>query len=230
MPGNKFIIEPETRPLTLFAIAVTGVLVSAFLGGSTNAVNGLVSPRYFVTILRWHDVTDVWRASIAQGVFEGFCFGVFFSLVFTTTTGIITGASCSYGFAVKHLFGVLLGAYLCWAIGGLAAMGLATLSPEFYSRTFIGVPQEFGERLAYAWVGGSIWGAELGGLLSVVLGLVVLQANWRRLRHATGQDRQKQEAQEGQQRQSTPTEERIQGQHPYATDHRIQGRNPEQPG
>ena len=92
MPGNNFLIEPETRPVTLFAIAVTGVLASAFLGGSTNAINGLVSPRYFVTIMGWNDVTDVWRASIAQGLFEGFCFGLFFTLLFTVGTGIITGA------------------------------------------------------------------------------------------------------------------------------------------
>lgn len=181
MPSNDIIIEPESRPLTLFAIAVSGVLASAFLGGSTNAVNGLVSPRYFVTILGWHNVADVWRASIAQGIFEGFCFGVFFSLVFTAGTGTITGASCRYGFAFKHLVWILAGAYLGWIIGGLAGMGLATLSPEFYSQTFFGVPREFGERLAYAWVGGSIWGAELGGLVSVVLGLVVLRASWKRL-------------------------------------------------
>jgi hypothetical protein len=61
-------------------------------------------------------------------------------------------------------------------------MGLAVLSPEFYRRAFIGVPEEFGSMLKYAWVGGSIWGLELGGLLSVVLGLVVLRGNWLRSR------------------------------------------------
>ena len=61
-----------------------------------------------------------------------------------------------------------------------AAIGMATLSPEFYRRTFIGVPEEFGPMIRYAWVGGSIWGAEFGGLISVVVGLVVMRANWRR--------------------------------------------------
>lgn len=171
----------RTRPLALGAIAVTGVLASGFLGATTNAVNGRVSPRYFVTILGWNDVADVWRASIAQGALEGLLFGVFFSLVFTTATGIITRAACTYWFAFKHLLGILLGANICWALGGLAAMSLASLSPEFYRHAFIGVPVERGPMLRYAWVGGSIWGAELGGLVCVILGLVVLRANWRRV-------------------------------------------------
>jgi hypothetical protein len=156
-------------------------MASGFLGGTTNAVNGWVSPTYFVTILRWQGVEDVWRASIAQGIFEGLIFGVFFSLVFTIATGIITRASCTLGFALRHLLGILAGVYVCWAFGGLAAIGLAALSPEFYRRAFYGVPQEMGPMLRYAWVGGSIWGAELGGLVSVLIGLVVLRANWRRL-------------------------------------------------
>jgi hypothetical protein len=61
-------------------------------------------------------------------------------------------------------------------------MGLAAPSPEFYRRAFIGVPEEFGPMLGYAWAGGSIWGLELGGLLSVVLGLIVLRGNWLRSR------------------------------------------------
>jgi hypothetical protein len=63
-------------------------------------------------------------------------------------------------------------------------MLLATLSPEFYRRTFIGVPVGVRPMLAYAWVGGSIWGLEIGGLMSVVLGLVVLRANWSRVAHS----------------------------------------------
>jgi hypothetical protein len=172
--------QPPTRPLTLFAVALSGVAASALLGAATNAVNGAVSPRYFITILHWHDVENVWRASIAQGVFEGLCFGLFFSLLFTAGTGVLTGAACDYAFAFKHLLGVVAAALAFWAVGGLAAMGLATLSPEFYRRAFLGVPDEFGPMLAYAWVGGSIWGVQLGGLVSVVLVLVVMRANWLR--------------------------------------------------
>jgi hypothetical protein len=74
-------------------------------------------------------------------------------------------------------------------------MGLASLSPDFYRRAFIGVPEEFGEMIRYAWVGGSIWGAQFGGLVSVVVGLVVLRANWRR---RPGQSRLDVDAEQGQ--------------------------------
>lgn len=173
-------IENPIRPVALFGVAVTGVVATAFLGALTNSINGYVSPHYFVTVLRWGNVEDVWRASVAQGVFEGLLFGLFFSLVFTFGVGFITRAACTYGFALRYIAGVIAGAFASWLIGGTAAMLLATLSPEFYRSAFIGVPREFDAMLAYAWVGGSIWGVQLGGLVCVALGLVVLRANWRR--------------------------------------------------
>jgi hypothetical protein len=171
--------QPAARPLDLAAIAVTGVAFSGFLGATTNAVNGLVSPLYFVTVLHWKGVADVWRASIAQGFFEGLLFGLLFSLVFTTACGLITGAACPFRVAAKHLLGILGGSYACWALGGLAGVALACLSPEFYRHAFHGVPAEPGSMIRYAWVGGSIWGAEFGGVIAVILGLVILQSNWR---------------------------------------------------
>ena len=81
---------------------------------------------------------------------------------------------------------IVAATYACWVLGGLIAMGLAALSPEFYRRAFIGVPQEFGPMLRYAWVGGSIWGAEFGGLLSLAIGLVLFRAKWRRHPAAAG--------------------------------------------
>ena len=174
------ISEPPTRPFALGAVALTGVALCALVGGATNAVNGLVSPLYFVTVLNWHGVEDVWRAAIAQGIFEGLLFGLFFTLIFTIGAGIITGVSCTWLFAFKHLAGVAGGACIFWVLGGVAAMALATISPEFYRATFFGVPDGRGDMLAYAWVGGSIWGVELGAFVCVIIGLVVLRANWRR--------------------------------------------------
>jgi hypothetical protein len=180
MDDGEIVCERPLRPLDLVGIAVTGVLAGGVLGATTNAVNGAVSPAYFVTVLGWQGVADVWRASVAQGAFEGLLFGVIFSLLFTSLVGIITRASCPYSLALKHLLGIVAATYGCWTLGGLAAVGLASLSPEFYHRTFFGVPERGGEMLRYAWVGGSIWGAELGGLVSVILGLVAFRADWRR--------------------------------------------------
>ncbi|HEY1066482.1 MAG TPA: hypothetical protein VGE52_10250 [Pirellulales bacterium] len=179
-------IAPPTRPLALIAVALTGVFLGAALGAASNAVNGWVSPLYFVNILHWDDVQDVWRAAIAQGVFEGLATGLLFSLIFTAGAGYITGAACRYGFAIKHLLGIVAGAAGLWALGGLLAMGLAALSPEFYRRAIIGVPDDFREMLAYAWVGGSLVGLQIGGFAALVIGLVILRANWRRAVAAGG--------------------------------------------
>jgi len=173
-------VELPTRPLALFALAVTGVFTCGAIGALTNAVNGAVSPQYFIANMGWQGVEDVWRASISRGIFEGLLFGVGFSLVFTVGVGLITRAGCTYGFAARHLTGIVAGALVCWVLGGVAALVLAAISPEFYRQTFNGVPQDFGGTLCYAWVGGSIWGVELGGFACTVIGLVVLRANWQR--------------------------------------------------
>jgi hypothetical protein len=63
-----------------------------------------------VTVLGWQGVEDLWRASIAQGVFEGLCFGVFFSLLFAPGVVLMTRASCRFEFAAQHLLGIFTGA------------------------------------------------------------------------------------------------------------------------
>jgi hypothetical protein len=176
--SNKVQVSIRARPLALVSLASTGVLAGAIFGATTNAVNGWVSPGYFVRILRWGDVGDVWRASIAQGIFEGLLYGFLFSMIFTGAVGFVSKAACPYSVGVRYLLGILISAYGCWALGGLAAMGLAALSPDFYRNTFIGVPDDSREMLRYAWVGGSIWGAILGGLVSVTLGVIIFRAGW----------------------------------------------------
>ncbi len=86
----------RTRPMALVLIALTGVAAGAALGAITNSINGLVSPLYYRNILGWYEVNDIWRASIAQGIFEGLLFGLLFSSVFTVVIGIVSKAQCSY--------------------------------------------------------------------------------------------------------------------------------------
>ena len=176
--------QPENAcPVALVLIAATAIGSGVVIGASTNAINGVVSPLYFRNIMRWHDIEDIWRASIAQGIFEGLIYGVTFSVVFTLVVGLVSRVRCSFNFAFQHMFVIILAIYCCWAVGGLVAMGLATLSPEFYRNAFIGVPDDFAPMLRYAWVGGSIWGAMFGGLLALVIGSVVFAIRWGRFQH-----------------------------------------------
>lgn len=170
----------RARPYALIGLAATTILAGAMLGAGTNAINGTVSPRYFVTILRWDHVADIWRASVAQGILEGLVFGAGFALIFTLVVGIVTRAGCTYAAGARCLLWIMAGACGCWVLGGVLAMGLASLSPDFYRNTFIGVPNETAAMLRYAWVGGSIWGVEMGGALSVAAGLVIFSVRWRR--------------------------------------------------
>jgi hypothetical protein len=168
------------KTVRVVAIALTCVVLGALIGGTTNMVNGAVSPQYFKNIMRWDDVTHIWRASVAQGIFEGLIYGVLFAALFAAVYGIVTRGECTYGYAARFLLccgGAIL---TCWAIGGMIAMGLAVLSPEFYRNTFIRVPKEFGAMLKYAWVGGSIWGGQIGGVLTGILGSVIFRNTWRR--------------------------------------------------
>ncbi len=170
----------EAKPVALILIAAAAIVGGALIGASTNAINGAVSPLYFRNVMGWQDVQQIWRASVAQGIFEGLIYGTLFAAVFTLVAGLVSRARCSFGFASRHLLLMMLAILVCWVAGGLAAMGLATLSPEFYQRSFIGVPADFGPMLRYAWVGGSIWGALFGALLTLVIGSIVFAIHWRR--------------------------------------------------
>ena len=175
----------RAKPMTLVGIALAALGAGAVLGALTNAVNGTVSPTYFRNILRWHHVEDIRRAAIAQGIFEGLIYGVLFSIVFTLVVGLVSRARATFSFALRHLIAAIAIALGAWCLGGVIAMALATLSPEFYRSTFIGVPSEFREMIKYAWVGGSIWGVLFGAALSVIITSVTAAADWRRRHRPT---------------------------------------------
>jgi len=168
----------QSNFLTIFSVALTCIFTGGFIGAITNMINGSISPNYFRIVMRW-DFKEIWIASVAQGIFEGLIYGVIFSLIFTTGFGIVTNGKATYNFALKQLFKIILIVLGCWIIGGILAVVLASLSPEFYKSHYYNVPKEKIEMIKYAWVGGSIWGGMIGGLLSAVFGVVVIKNNWK---------------------------------------------------
>jgi hypothetical protein len=168
----------QTNYLTIIWVALSCVLTGGLIGASTNAINGFVSPKYFQNILGWN-FQDIWSASIAQGIFEGLIYGVIFSIVFGATFAHVTKGQATYRFALNQLIRIIGCVYLCWTLGGLVAMGLAVLSPDFYRETFRQVPEDYGQMLGYAWVGGSIWGGMIGGLFGLLLGALGVRTNWK---------------------------------------------------
>lgn len=180
LPLNYAAPPPErpVRPAAVVEIAFTTVLAGMVIGASTNTVNGAVSPEYFASVMGWQ--SDIWWSSIEQGVLEGFVIGLVLSAVVTTTIGIATRGTCEYGAALRWLARVLLAVYGLWCVGGILGMLLAAWQPTFFRSFAIGVPEGRGQLLRYAWVGGSIWGAYLGGAFSVIVGLVRFSMNWRK--------------------------------------------------
>lgn len=166
-------------PSTMALIAASAVLGGACVGGTTNAINGAISPLYFRTIMRWEHTESIWRASVAQGVFEGLLYGCVFAVVYTSVVSLTTGGTCPFRVAFRQILGILIYIYGIWALGGMLAIGLAILSPEFYRETFYGVPDSHSEMLRYAWVGGSIWGALFGGAVTLIFGCIHFRMTWQ---------------------------------------------------
>ncbi|RUT73316.1 hypothetical protein [Ancylomarina longa] len=165
--------------LTISFVALTCVLSGGLIGAVTNMINGAVSPFYFQAIMNW-DFPNIWAACVAQGIFEGLLYGVIFSIIFTVSFGLVTKGLATYSFALKQLAKIIIVVFSCWVIGGLLAMFLATLSPEFYKSHFPLTPTDSAGMIKFAWVGGSIWGGMIGGLIGAILGIVVIKNSWNK--------------------------------------------------
>jgi len=156
----------QTDFLTIFFVATVCIISGGLIGAVTNIVNGKISPYYYQAIMHW-DFEDIWSAAIAQGILEGLLYGIIFSLIFTITFGL------------RQIIKLISLVFICWTLGGLLAIFLATLSPDFYKAHFPMTPSDKTEMIKFAWVGGSIWGGMIGGLLSAVIGIVMIKNNWR---------------------------------------------------
>lgn len=164
------------KPVSIVLLWLTTVFGAALLGLVTNAIDAQISEQYFRTVLGWRDVTEVTRAIIAQGIFEGLVCGLVLSTIFTVAITIISRAQCGYLFGLRFVLGLLGTALLLWAIGGALGVGLAWLSPEFFRSHFRGAPANLPDQLRYAWVGGSIWGVQFGGIAATFVFIALFGA------------------------------------------------------
>ena len=169
----------QSNYLTIFLVSIICIVSGGIFGAVTNMVNGLISPYYYKVIMHW-DFKDIWLAAVAQGILEGLLYGVFFSLIFTLTFGIVTKGQGTFSFAVKQILKLISLVFICWILGGILAMFLAVLSPEFYKAQFPMTPSDKTEMIKFAWVGGSIWGGMFGDILSAFIGIVMIKNNWRK--------------------------------------------------
>lgn len=168
----------ERKPLNLILLAVSLIAIGALIGATTNLINGNVSEEYFRIIMGWK-FDGIWKAAVLQGSFEGLIYGLIFSFIFTIGFATITKMKADWKFVKKQLKTIIILIYSFWIMGGIIAIVLAFVFPEGYDQFIYGVPKETLLRIGYAWVGGSIWGGMIGGVISVFYGLLVTNKDWK---------------------------------------------------
>jgi hypothetical protein len=170
--------DPINLVNTFLKLMLTGIVGALILGIFCNGINAKVCSEYYRIVLHWNfnfpvEPVSLFYVIIAQGIFEGLLFGIGFSLIFTIAALCIFKTECSYHLGLGYLAVIILGAFIGWFIGGIAGCGLALLSPEWilaqFMQGYISVSP-----IRFAWVGGSICGMELGGLIALPIAIILM--------------------------------------------------------
>ena len=163
------------KPLRICIVCISCIMLSGLIGLCTNLINAVISPEYFINIMHWEEVENLIRSAGAQGLYQGLGQGLFFALVFSCVYIISNNAELNILAVLKWIVCMGLASIGLWVIGGIIAIALSALSPEFYKQTFIGVPDGYAAMFRYAWVGGSIWGITFGGIIVMIIGTVLFR-------------------------------------------------------
>lgn len=146
-----------------------GLVGSMLIGAVTNAVNGRVAPLYFQVVLGWDG--DVPSAAIGQGLMEGAVIGLILGGIVAALFTLRTRGHGSTLSALRLVGTLLLLALGAWAVGGVFGLLMGAVSPGWFQQRFGLEPDA--AVWPVAWVGGSITGAELGAIITTLLGCVV---------------------------------------------------------
>ena len=101
--------------------------------------------------------------------------------------GLVSHLRSPLKFSAKTLFETLAFTLSLWVIGGINAILLALFIPQFYD-FFIGLPTSISDTINFAWVQGSMVGAQWGGLLAVCIACARFGARWKRLTKAAEEE------------------------------------------
>lgn len=167
------------KQLKTMGIAIICLFLPPLIGLITNLINSIISPLYFITIMRWSAEENIIKFAMLQGIYEGLFYGIFFAAVFICIYIFSLQSKVSLNNTFIWILCMAFADIILWAIGGISAIFLSILSPEFYRHTFIGVPDNFYEMIKYAWVGGSIWGLSFGGILVMIIGIVFYRSKYK---------------------------------------------------
>ena len=163
------------KPLKVCIVCMSCIMLSGLIGLCTNLINAVISPEYFINIMHWEQVESLIRSAGAQGLYQGIVRGLFFALVFSCVYIISNNAELNISAVLKWIISMGVASIGLWVIGGIIAIVLFALSPEFYKQTFIGVLDGHAAVFRYAWVGGSIWGISFGGIIVIIIGTVLFR-------------------------------------------------------
>ena len=150
-------------------------MLSGLIGLCTNLINAVISPEYFINIMHWEQVESLIRSAGVQGLYQGIVQGLFFALVCSCVYIISNNVELNISAVLKWIISMGVESIGLWVSGGIIAIVLFALSPEFYKQTFIGVLDRHAAVFRYAWVGGSIWGISSGGIIVIIIGTVLFR-------------------------------------------------------
>lgn len=157
-----------------------GALCGALIGIFTNAINGLISPTYFVVMMGWNtdSAFQIWARSMAQGALEGCGLGAFLGFILMISVGFTSRLHCPLKFSAPALFDTILVTLLLWFVFGFNAVLLALFAPQFYE-LFLSLPPSKGDAIRFAWVAGSVNSLGIGGLLAICFACARFNARWK---------------------------------------------------
>jgi hypothetical protein len=162
-------LPPRLTWRHIIGLLFVGVAGGACLGAVTNAVNGALSPRYFIDVMGWRRETNIWVASILWGILEGAAFGLAYAFVFMALISFASHRRCRFSHALRYGLVTLALAFGFWILGGASGVAYADIFRDRCDHRFFGYHDEWPSLARYAWVRGSIWGIESGGFLAVLI-------------------------------------------------------------